>query len=108
MRGSVHKKGDRVTFDMSGPWFGRQGTVEHVRKDGKLLIHPDSEPEGALLIVYPTDVRRASGDPRRTRLTKAQQAYVHRKIRILRREHPRWKQKQVVAVAYSYARRRQS
>lgn len=50
---------------------------------------------------------RRMRDQKRTRLTRSQQAYVHRKIRILRREHPEWKQKQVVAVAISYARRRE-
>lgn len=46
-----------------------------------------------------------SGDPSRryAQPTRDQQAYIHRKIRILRREHPRWSQKQVVAVAYSMA-----
>lgn len=105
-RSRRYEKGVRVTFQKAGKYYGERGTVEHVRKDGWLVVHPDSEPEGALLIVYPTDVSKTSGDARRTKLTRSQQEYVHRKIRILRREHPRWKQKQVVAVAISYARRR--
>lgn len=46
-----------------------------------------------------------AGDPGRRygRPTREQRAFISRKIRILRKEHPRWSQAQVVATAYSMA-----
>ena len=91
--------------------YGKDGPTEIIRGSGSHLYLQSAGAVGwnfyRLVPRYDTPrSHEVEGDQKRTRLTRSQEAYVHRKIRILRREHPKWKQKQVVAVAISYARRR--
>lgn len=56
MRSLKIKAGDRVTFVSAGKNFERQGLVEHVRRDGKLILHFDADPVGSILVVEPYDI----------------------------------------------------
>lgn len=53
---SKYSAGDRVWFTYAGPRFRQEGTVEHVRKDGVLLVHFDGAPPGAILAVQSYEV----------------------------------------------------
>jgi hypothetical protein len=46
-------------FAMMGDRFRAEGTVEHVRKDGLLIVHYNDDPPGAISVVHPSDVRPA-------------------------------------------------
>ncbi len=56
-RGSVrtsrvrYKPGDRIIYDWAGPRFGQAGLVEHVRKDGHLIVHFDVDPPDFIVVL---------------------------------------------------------
>ncbi len=53
---SKFKSGDRVVFTWAGPHHRKTAIVEHVRKDGALIIHFDTDPPGVILVVQPYEV----------------------------------------------------
>jgi len=56
MAKSKFKVGDRVWFTYAGERFKQEGTVEHVRKDGLLIVHFDADPPRTILVVHPYEV----------------------------------------------------
>jgi hypothetical protein len=53
---SKFKVGDRVWFTYAGDSFKQEGSVEHVRKDGLLIVHFDVDPPDSGRVVYPYEV----------------------------------------------------
>jgi len=51
-----YSAGDRVWFTYAGPRFKQEGTVEHVRRDGVLLVHFDGAPPETILAVQSYEV----------------------------------------------------
>lgn len=52
------KVGERVVWTWAGPHFGKQALVEHVRKDGLLILHFDGTPAGDIQMCQPYEVAR--------------------------------------------------
>lgn len=59
--------GDRVWFTYAGPRFKQEGSVEHVRKDGLLIVHFDADPPDAILVVQPYEVDPTSTLPKESK-----------------------------------------
>lgn len=53
---SRFKPGDRVWFTWAGKRYKQEGFVEHVRKDGGLIVHFDADPPGTILVVQPYEI----------------------------------------------------